>query len=51
MKRQLRPLAALTMAALIGAGCANGSAERNNAGTAGSTSAGARGTPPIRTGR
>jgi hypothetical protein len=33
MKRKLRPLAALAMVALIGAGCSNGSAENTNTGT------------------
>jgi hypothetical protein len=33
MSRKLRPLAALALAALIGAGCSNGSAENGNTGT------------------
>ena len=33
MSRRRRPLAALAMVALIGAGCSNGSAENGNAGT------------------
>ena len=37
MSRRLRPLAALAMVALIGAGCSNGSAENGNTGTASST--------------
>jgi hypothetical protein len=37
MSRKLRPLAALTMVALIGAGCSNGSAENGSTGTAGSS--------------
>ena len=37
MSRTLRPLAALAIVALIGAGCSNGSAENGNTGTASST--------------
>jgi hypothetical protein len=33
MSRKLRPLAALAMVALIGAGCSNGAAETGNTGT------------------
>jgi hypothetical protein len=36
MTRKLRPLAALAIVALIGAGCSNGSADKGNTGTAGS---------------
>jgi hypothetical protein len=38
MNRQLWPLAALAMVALIGAGCSNGSAENGNTGTGSSSS-------------
>jgi hypothetical protein len=43
MSRKLRPLAALAMVTLIGAGCSNGSAENGNTGTgtASTTSSGA----------
>jgi hypothetical protein len=37
MSRKLRPLAALAMVALTGAGCSNGSAEKGNTGTGSST--------------
>jgi hypothetical protein len=37
MSRKLRPLAALAMVALIGAGCSNGSAENGSTGTGSST--------------
>jgi hypothetical protein len=37
MNRKLRPLAALVMVALIGAGCSNGSAENGNAGNENAT--------------
>jgi hypothetical protein len=37
MSRKLRPLAALAMVALIGAGCSNGSAENGSTGTGTST--------------
>jgi hypothetical protein len=40
MSRKLRPLAALAMAALIGAGCSNGSAENGNTGTGTASSSG-----------
>ena len=40
MRRTLRPLAALAMVALIGAGCSDGSAENGDTGTAGSTGTG-----------
>jgi hypothetical protein len=39
MSRKLRPLAALAMVALIGAGCSNGSAENGNTGTGGNAAA------------
>jgi hypothetical protein len=39
MKRELRPLAALVMVALIGAGCGSGSAENGSTGTGGSSRA------------
>jgi hypothetical protein len=37
--RKLRPLAALAMVALIGAGCSNGSSENGNTGTGGNNAA------------
>jgi hypothetical protein len=40
MNRRLRPLAALAMVALIGAGCSNGSAENGNTGTGTGSSGG-----------
>jgi hypothetical protein len=40
MSRKLRPLAALAMVALIGAGCSNGSAENGSTGTASSAGTG-----------
>jgi hypothetical protein len=40
MSRRLRPLAALAMVALIGAGCSNGSAENGNTGTGTGSSGG-----------
>jgi hypothetical protein len=40
MSGALRPLAALAIVALIGAGCSNGSAENGNTGTAGSSGTG-----------
>jgi hypothetical protein len=36
MSRKLRPLAALAIVALVGAGCSNGSADKGNTGTASS---------------
>lgn len=46
MNTKLRPLAALAMVALFGAGCSNGSAESGSTGT-GTGSSGATRTPPI----
>jgi hypothetical protein len=43
MSRKLRPLAAVAMVALIGAGCPNGSAENGNTGTGSSTGNGSSG--------
>ena len=43
MRRKLRPLAALAMVALIGAGCSNGSAENGDTGTGSSTGNGSSG--------
>jgi hypothetical protein len=39
-RTRLRPLAALALVALIGAGCSNGSAENGNTGTAGNSGTG-----------
>jgi hypothetical protein len=44
MRRKPRPLAALAIVALIGAGCSNGSAGNGNTGTAGSTGTASTGT-------
>jgi hypothetical protein len=43
MSRKLRPLAALAMVALVGAGCSNGSAENGDTGTGSSAGSGSSG--------